>query len=145
MIKLPEDINKKFSYIETILNRLARRSHKSVVVISPVSVISGYAKEIPEDGIILRCLFPCSGIIKGITTSFDGVSGSKLIVKLSIGTNEYTNPTENIKVNANDKLAVKVDGVGSNIYFSISFVADNEQSEKEKLAIEALDKTTDEE
>jgi hypothetical protein len=141
MITIQGDtIDKKISFIETILNRFSRRLNKTIIFMSPSSVISGFSKEIPEDGIVLHCVFPCGGKIKGITTSYDAVKDSKLITKVTVGNTEYTNPTTDIVVNLGDKMIVKVEGVGSNIYFSVLFTSNPTTAEKETLAIDVLDK-----
>jgi hypothetical protein len=139
MIKIQgADIDKKFSYIETVLNRMSRRLVKNVVVMSPTSVISNFTKEIPEDGILLRMMFPCSGKIKGVTTSFDAVKDSKIVFKVTLGNSEHINPQEELKVNTGDKMIIKAEGVGSNIYLSVMFIADNILADKETLAISSL-------
>ena len=148
MIRIPKDTDneKKFMYIETILNRFSRRLHKTVIFATPPSIISNFVKEIPEDGIILRCVFPCSGKIMGLTTVADMPKDSKFEMKLLIRGNEYTHPvSDNIPVNASDVMTVKFIGAGANINISALFIADTVAAQKETLAISALDKTSDEE
>jgi len=136
--------DEKLKHAEIILSRMSRRLHKTVVFVSPASVLSGYVKELPEDGIVLRCLFPCGGVLKGVTTTMDAEKKNSIISYITVGNITYKNHDSEIQIKPGEKLEVRLEGICSNIYVSALFIADATVAKKEALAIASLDKASEE-
>jgi len=60
-----DTVDKKFEFINRMLTRLARKSHKVAVGIIPPIPISSYVREIPKDEGVFRFIFPVPGKIVG--------------------------------------------------------------------------------
>jgi len=154
-----ETHEKKFENIERVLKRFSRRLQKSVVCAVPPSVISNYTFELPEDGVILRCIFPCPGKVRGITLHYsllneDNKPTLDVVFTDGMRTDAVSvrahNPQiEEISVNQGTLMALKINGQVENIWVSALFVPSINAAEKEAIAIEQLDaiagKTADEE
>ena len=144
-----ESADKKFDSIERVLARFSRRLHKSIICAVPPSVISNYCAELPDDGIILRCIFPCPGKVKGVTLHYTPINNDEKptidIVftdgkKTDAATVKAFNPEINdVLVNNGTLMALKLNGQVENIWVSALFIPTINASEKESLSIDQLD------
>lgn len=55
----------KFASIERTLMHFSRRLHKTITAVIPPDLTFGYVNEVPEDGVILRAIFPAGRLLKG--------------------------------------------------------------------------------
>lgn len=144
-----ESVDKKFDSIERVLSRFSRRLHKSIVCAVPPSVISNYCPVLPDDGIVLRCIFPCKGKVKGVTVHYTSLSNDEKptidIVftdgkKTDAATVRAFNPEINdVLVNNGTLMALKLNGQVENIWVSALFIPSIDLADKESLSIDSLD------
>src|SRR4030042_4011793 len=78
-------------HVDTILRRMQRRLHKTVIGVIPPDLTFNYVGEVSEDGVLLRAIFPSGKLTKGFmfveeyvgrepvtfVAKVEGVAGSK--------------------------------------------------------------------
>jgi hypothetical protein len=154
----------KLKHAETILNRLARRTKKSVAVLMPPCPISMYRDDIPGIGAFFTFLSAIEGKIKTLClevqcTKFKGAKISLAIERkgaapgasFSVGSGIGIYDTD-IDVKVGDKIifyllemdraADEVGSISVAVGFSITPV--RQAAEAEALAIDSLKETADE-
>lgn len=55
--------DEKFKFIERILQRMARRTHRTFVGLVPASPVSGFVADPVTNPIVMQAIFPADGII----------------------------------------------------------------------------------
>jgi len=114
--------DEKFASINQTFKHFSRRLHKTIVGVMPPSPIFNYVEEVPEDGILLRCILPGHGrIIRGClcveeylddkTVSFVAeVHGSSGMVSHVFDTRKKLLLVEpNLSVAAGDRLVLRTE------------------------------------
>ena len=60
-----DSVEQQIQHIDTVLQRMQRRTHKTVVGIIPPNLTFGFVDKPTEDGILLRAIFPAGRLLKG--------------------------------------------------------------------------------
>jgi hypothetical protein len=140
--------DEKFNSIETMFQRFSRRLHRTVMMVTPPSVIGNYEAVLPADGVVLRTIFPCDGTIESLvmhTTSEQGKRQQTSVYILNGASQKVYSSSfsEPIPVKKGDMAAVKIEGECGNIWASILFNGDWLSGKKETIAIEQLEKVVE--
>jgi hypothetical protein len=135
----------KFKSINKMFERFSRRLHKSVLMVTPPSVIGNYEAQLPADGIVLRAILPCDGTIDGLSIHCTSTKKTKTFVYIlnkgeqKVYSSDIQNP---LPVAKGDMVAVQMESEEpiSNIWVSILFATNYLEGKKEQVAIEHFDK-----
>lgn len=60
-----ETPEQQIASIDRTLVHFSRRLHKTITAVIPPDLTFGYVNEVPEDGVILRAIFPAGRLLKG--------------------------------------------------------------------------------
>ena len=155
MIKIKEGTpDERFDHVEKILQRMARRLHKSVAVIIPPIPIFFSIEIIPTSGLIFQCLLPVRGTITDVCmyiSKFERkeaakfhaeVRGAITIKGTSIETaKRLTIGKVDIPVNAGDMLIFSTSSPDliSGVWVSFLYEVGMDVMKKEHIPIDILD------
>jgi len=127
-----DTVEKQLVQADRFLQRLIRRSRKTIAVVTPAIPLTEFISSTSSDEKI-RCMFPVAGTITDIVATVDNMpSRTNLIVTIKLVQNGVTSSQE--YKNSTGAYSQKLDlSVGAGDRVEISFSSDNEEQAVEDI------------